>query len=167
MHALWTSRIIFWYYFCCKKLYLIMKLIWDIESYFINYWLIFPSQCSPYVYIWMFWQSTESNFGVMLPTVIDGGFGTQMAVYVGPSVNSDPLWSARSLISNPQLTTQIHVDFLKGTLIENCALWTPPLCKSFKFVFKLVPRSSEPTPTKPRSVDSWSIWEQLKSRASH
>jgi len=52
----------------------------------------------------------------MLPTVIDGGFGTQMVAYVGPSVNSDPLWSARSLISNPELTAQIHVDFLKGRL---------------------------------------------------
>ncbi|XP_059489900.1 homocysteine S-methyltransferase YbgG-like [Neocloeon triangulifer] len=51
----------------------------------------------------------------MKPIVIDGGFGTQMATYLGSSsVDADPLWSARALATNPDLIVQIHLDFLKA-----------------------------------------------------
>ncbi|CAB3381337.1 Hypothetical predicted protein [Cloeon dipterum] len=50
----------------------------------------------------------------MRPTVIDGGFGTQLASYLGSCVDEDPLWSARMLSTHADLVVKVHLDFLKA-----------------------------------------------------
>lgn len=63
----------------------------------------------------------------------DGGFGTQMTVHVGNSVDGDPLWSARFNATNPAAVINTHLDFLQSkrrlffivngsTCINNCFL---------------------------------------------
>lgn len=44
----------------------------------------------------------------------DGGFGTQMTVHVGHSVDGDPLWSARFNATNPTAVINTHLDFLQS-----------------------------------------------------
>lgn len=46
--------------------------------------------------------------------VIDGGFSTQLSVHVTNAIDGDPLWSARSNSTNPELVIQTHLDFLKA-----------------------------------------------------
>ncbi|XP_034474388.1 homocysteine S-methyltransferase [Drosophila innubila] len=46
--------------------------------------------------------------------VKDGGFGTQMTVHVGNSVDGDPLWSARFNATNPTAVINTHLDFLQN-----------------------------------------------------
>ncbi|XP_060652026.1 LOW QUALITY PROTEIN: homocysteine S-methyltransferase [Drosophila nasuta] len=46
--------------------------------------------------------------------VKDGGFGTQMTVHVGNSVDGDPLWSARFNATNPSAVINTHLDFLQN-----------------------------------------------------
>lgn len=47
--------------------------------------------------------------------VLDGGFSTQLAKYVGPDIiDKDPLWSARYNATRPQDVMQVHLDYLKG-----------------------------------------------------
>lgn len=50
----------------------------------------------------------------MSVTVIDGGFGTLLARYLGDTVDKDPLWSARALADHPDTVCQVHLDFAKG-----------------------------------------------------
>lgn len=50
--------------------------------------------------------------------VIDGGFATQLSVYVGESVDGDPLWSARFNSTAPQFVIESHLDFFKGSLLS-------------------------------------------------
>lgn len=47
-------------------------------------------------------------------TVIDGGFSTQLAEYVGTNIDGDPLWSARFNAVNPEYVIQAHLDFLNA-----------------------------------------------------
>lgn len=47
-------------------------------------------------------------------TVIDGGFSTQLAEYVGSNIDGDPLWSARFNAVQPEAVVQSHLDFLKA-----------------------------------------------------
>lgn len=44
--------------------------------------------------------------------IIDGGFSTQLARYVGSNIDGDPLWSARFNAVNPEAVIQSHLDFL-------------------------------------------------------
>uniref|UniRef100_A0A6M2DH83 Putative cysteine s-methyltransferase n=1 Tax=Xenopsylla cheopis TaxID=163159 RepID=A0A6M2DH83_XENCH len=47
--------------------------------------------------------------------VLDGGFSTQLAKYVGPDIiDKDPLWSARYNATRPQDVMQVHLDYLKA-----------------------------------------------------
>ena len=47
--------------------------------------------------------------------IIDGGFSTQLARYVGNNIiDGDPLWSARFNAVNPQAVVQSHLDFLSS-----------------------------------------------------
>jgi homocysteine S-methyltransferase len=46
--------------------------------------------------------------------VIDGGFSTQLARYVGTNIDGDPLWSARFNAVQPQAVIQSHLDFLES-----------------------------------------------------
>ena len=43
--------------------------------------------------------------------VLDGGFSTQLSNYV-TNVDSDPLWTARSLVDNKDHVVRVHRDFL-------------------------------------------------------
>ena len=43
--------------------------------------------------------------------IIDGGFSTQLQVYT-EGVNEDPLWTARSIVTNPDTVEQVHMDFI-------------------------------------------------------
>ncbi|KAF4521562.1 hypothetical protein B566_EDAN001282 [Ephemera danica] len=49
-------------------------------------------------------------------TVIDGGFGTLLCRILGPSasIDTDPLWSARSLAKHPDQVVQAHMEFAKA-----------------------------------------------------
>ncbi|CAG9809934.1 unnamed protein product [Chironomus riparius] len=47
-------------------------------------------------------------------TVIDGGFSTQLAEYVGSNIDGDPLWSARFNAVQPEAVIQAHLDFLNA-----------------------------------------------------
>ena len=51
--------------------------------------------------------------------VLDGGFSTQLAQYVGDIIDGDPLWSARFLYTNPEAVINSHLDFLKGQSYKN------------------------------------------------
>lgn len=47
--------------------------------------------------------------------IIDGGFSTQLARYVGNNIiDGDPLWSARFNAVNPEAVIQSHLDFLSS-----------------------------------------------------
>lgn len=46
--------------------------------------------------------------------VLDGGFSTQLATYVGDTIDGDPLWTARFLVTNPTAIISTHLDFLKA-----------------------------------------------------
>lgn len=46
--------------------------------------------------------------------IIDGGFSTQLARYVGSNIDGDPLWSARFNAVNPEAVIQSHLDFLSS-----------------------------------------------------
>ena len=46
--------------------------------------------------------------------VIDGGFSTQLSTHVGDTIDGDPLWTARFLITNPNAIISTHLDFLKA-----------------------------------------------------
>ena len=46
--------------------------------------------------------------------VIDGGFATQLAVYVGQNIDGDPLWSAKFNATEPEAVVQSHLDFLEA-----------------------------------------------------
>jgi len=46
--------------------------------------------------------------------LLDGGFSTQLAKYVGDCVDGDPLWSAKFLETNKQACIQAHRDFIKA-----------------------------------------------------
>lgn len=52
--------------------------------------------------------------GLTRVLVKDGGFGTQMTVHVGNSVDGDPLWSARFNATNPTAVINTHLDFLQS-----------------------------------------------------
>lgn len=56
-------------------------------------------------------MSTERN---QHTTVIDGGFSTQLAEYVGSNIDGDPLWSARFNAVQPEAVIQSHLDFLNA-----------------------------------------------------
>ena len=56
-------------------------------------------------------MSTESNQHI---TVLDGGFSTQLAEYVGSNIDGDPLWSARFNAVQPEAVIQSHLDFLNA-----------------------------------------------------
>jgi len=43
--------------------------------------------------------------------VLDGGFASQLVKYL-PDVDDDPLWSARSLHTHPELVVKVHKDFV-------------------------------------------------------
>lgn len=45
--------------------------------------------------------------------IVDGGFSTQLSDYV-PGVDDDPLWTARSVVTNPEAVQQTHSDFLEA-----------------------------------------------------
>jgi len=45
--------------------------------------------------------------------IVDGGFSTQLSNYV-PGVDDDPLWTARSVVTNPEAVQQTHLDFIKA-----------------------------------------------------
>ena len=45
--------------------------------------------------------------------VLDGGFSTQLSKYV-TNVDSDPLWTARSLVDNKEHVVRVHRDFLSA-----------------------------------------------------
>jgi len=49
-----------------------------------------------------------------IPTVIDGGFSTQLAEHVGSNIDGDPLWSARYNAVDPAAIIQTHLDFLEN-----------------------------------------------------
>ena len=45
--------------------------------------------------------------------LLDGGFSSQLAKHLGQQeVDGDPLWTARSLVTNPDIVTRVHRDFL-------------------------------------------------------
>ncbi|KAK6623188.1 hypothetical protein RUM43_009040 [Polyplax serrata] len=46
--------------------------------------------------------------------ILDGGFSTQLAKYVGNVIDGDPLWSARFLQTNPEAVEKVHLDFLQA-----------------------------------------------------
>ncbi|XP_026464856.1 homocysteine S-methyltransferase 3-like [Ctenocephalides felis] len=46
--------------------------------------------------------------------VLDGGFSTQLAKYVGLGIDSDPLWSARYNSTRPSDVRQAHLDYLRA-----------------------------------------------------
>lgn len=48
--------------------------------------------------------------------LLDGGFSTQLSVYVGDCVDGDPLWSAKFLETNKAACIQTHRDFIRGQL---------------------------------------------------
>ncbi|XP_017029376.1 homocysteine S-methyltransferase [Drosophila kikkawai] len=52
--------------------------------------------------------------GLTRVLVKDGGFGTQMTVHVGNSVDGDPLWSARFNATDPAAIISTHLDFLQN-----------------------------------------------------
>lgn len=52
--------------------------------------------------------------GLTRVLVKDGGFGTQMTVHVGNSVDGDPLWSSRFNATNPSAIISTHLDFLQN-----------------------------------------------------
>lgn len=56
--------------------------------------------------------------GLTRVLVKDGGFGTQMTVHVGNSVDGDPLWSARFNATNPPAIVSTHLDFLQSKWAE-------------------------------------------------
>lgn len=58
-------------------------------------------------------MSTERNNQQHI-TVIDGGFSTQLAAYVGTNIDGDPLWSARFNAVQPEAVIQSHLDFLNA-----------------------------------------------------
>lgn len=63
---------------------------------------------------------SSTIMGLTRVLVKDGGFGTQMTVHVGHSVDGDPLWSARFNATNPTAVINTHLDFLQskwGTII--------------------------------------------------
>jgi homocysteine S-methyltransferase len=45
--------------------------------------------------------------------VLDGGLATQLEQY-GAILNDDPLWSAKCIISNPELVQRVHVEYLNA-----------------------------------------------------
>ncbi|XP_023334832.1 homocysteine S-methyltransferase 3-like [Eurytemora carolleeae] len=45
--------------------------------------------------------------------IIDGGFSTQLMVYM-EGLDNDPLWTARSIVTNPDLVEQVHMDFINA-----------------------------------------------------
>uniref|UniRef100_A0A1B6KMJ4 Hcy-binding domain-containing protein n=1 Tax=Graphocephala atropunctata TaxID=36148 RepID=A0A1B6KMJ4_9HEMI len=52
---------------------------------------------------------------VMEPVMlVDGGFSTQLSLYVGNCVDGDPLWSAKFLETNKQACIQTHRDFIRA-----------------------------------------------------
>ncbi|KAH8263279.1 hypothetical protein KR044_006692, partial [Drosophila immigrans] len=57
---------------------------------------------------------SNQNMGLTRLLVKDGGFGTQMTVHVGNSVDGDPLWSARFNATNPTAVINTHLDFLQN-----------------------------------------------------
>lgn len=48
--------------------------------------------------------------------LLDGGFSTQLAKYVGDCIDGDPLWSAKFLDTNKEACIQAHRDFIRGQL---------------------------------------------------
>ncbi|KOC69269.1 Homocysteine S-methyltransferase ybgG [Habropoda laboriosa] len=46
--------------------------------------------------------------------VLDGGFSTQLGTYVGDTIDGDPLWTARFLVTHPEAVVSTHLDFLKA-----------------------------------------------------
>lgn len=46
--------------------------------------------------------------------VLDGGFSTQLATHVNDTIDGDPLWTARFLVTNPNAIISTHLDFLKA-----------------------------------------------------
>ncbi|KAF3592943.1 hypothetical protein DY000_02025284 [Brassica cretica] len=44
--------------------------------------------------------------------VVDGGFATQLEIH-GAAIN-DPLWSAVSLIKDPELIKRVHMEYLEA-----------------------------------------------------
>lgn len=46
--------------------------------------------------------------------LLDGGFSTQLSVYVGDCVDGDPLWSAKFLETNKSACIQTHRDFIRA-----------------------------------------------------
>jgi homocysteine S-methyltransferase len=47
-------------------------------------------------------------------TVIDGGFSTQLAEYMGSNIDGDPLWSAKFNYTHPEAVMKSHLDFLRS-----------------------------------------------------
>ncbi|KAJ3646430.1 hypothetical protein Zmor_024018 [Zophobas morio] len=47
-------------------------------------------------------------------TILDGSFGFQLDKYVSKSLDGDPLWSARSLASEPEAVIKVHLDYIKA-----------------------------------------------------
>lgn len=46
--------------------------------------------------------------------VIDGGFSTQLAKYVGSNIDGHALWSALFNVTNPTAVKQAHLDYLES-----------------------------------------------------
>ncbi|XP_044255749.1 homocysteine S-methyltransferase 1-like [Tribolium madens] len=46
--------------------------------------------------------------------LLDGSFGFQLSKYVSKSLDGDPLWSARSLASDPEAVIRVHLDYIKA-----------------------------------------------------
>lgn len=46
--------------------------------------------------------------------IVDGGFSTQLATHVGDTIDGDPLWTAKFLVTNPNAIVTTHLDFLKA-----------------------------------------------------
>lgn len=46
--------------------------------------------------------------------ILDGGFSTQLAEYIGQNVDGDPLWSAKFNYTDPKAIVKTHIDFMKS-----------------------------------------------------
>lgn len=46
--------------------------------------------------------------------ILDGSYGFQLNKHLEKSLDDDPLWSARALITNPEAVIATHKDYIKG-----------------------------------------------------
>ena len=66
----------------------------------------------------LFFSFCDNSFEMETVKLLDGGFSTQLSVYVGDCVDGDPLWSAKFLETNKSACIQTHRDFIHGKVYD-------------------------------------------------